>query len=141
MDQPLAVGENWPEIRLTRLDQSRQRLVHRRAVAEVIDLCSQQADTGFLPLGRVGDQDNTAAQVGRAIAGTNQSVQVNHRNGPATVDEDASQPGRTARHGLEADARHHFLDAAGVQGEPMRANVKSEHEHGEVLYTVNRAIS
>jgi hypothetical protein len=51
-------------------------------------------------------------------------MQVENRHNLTPENKNASDPGRTAREGLQSDAGHDLLDMVGVQGEAAGADLE-----------------
>ena len=98
---------------------------------QIGDLGGEQAEETPAIMGGLRYQDDSAAQMRRTLSGADQSMQVEHGNHLATIDERPSEYRRSTRERLQRDVRHHLLNASDIQGKTLAANLENECKHDD----------
>ncbi len=130
-NQSATIGQNRTKVEPAILLQPGQSLAVGLNLLQIGDLGGEQTKEAPAIRGGLRHQNDSAAQVRRTLSGAGQAVQVENGNHLATIDKRSSENRRSTGERLQGDARHHLLNAPGIQGKTLAANLENECKHDD----------
>jgi hypothetical protein len=130
-NQSAAIGQDRTKGGPAILLQPCQSLTVGLNLLQIGDLGGEQAEEAPAIMGGLRHQDDSAAQMRQTLSGADQSMQVEHGNHLATIDERPGECRRGTGERLQRDTRHHFLNAPDIQGKTLAANLENECKHDD----------